>query len=58
MTELVNGRIPAHTECPYKARCAFQQNGTCKHKGVDHNVPFSCAVSRAFVLIDRSPVSG
>jgi hypothetical protein len=56
MTTLVNGKIPANTVCPYRARCPFAEKGTCHHKGVDHNCAFSCGAARAYAIIDRSPV--
>jgi len=48
-TNLVEGRIPAHTVCPFKQSCGF----TCRHMGVDHDVPFSCACARLFDLDSR-----
>ena len=54
MTELVNGKIPANTECPYQAKCVAKQDGTCGHKGIDHTVPFSCGYARAFKIFGRS----
>lgn len=54
---LVDGRIPAHTECPFKANC-FQTNygmiGRCYHEGINHMVPFSCATARSYEIIERN----
>lgn len=55
MKELVNGRIPAYTRCPFREECPFA-NGrkpACHHQGVDHPVPFSCATARLFVIIKQ-----
>lgn len=54
VTKLVLGKIPAFTKCPFTSRCAFVEKGICKHKGENHNVDFSCAVSRAYDLVDRN----
>lgn len=51
--QLINGCIPENTECPFRNICIFVQEGTCKHKGVEHNVPFSCAAARGFVLLHK-----
>jgi len=51
MSELVNGRIPAHTECPYRAECPQAEAGICHHKGVDHECEFSCALARLFKIV-------
>ena len=53
MTELVNGKIPANTECPYSARCVSKQDGTCGHNGVNHPVPYSCGYARAFKIFSE-----
>lgn len=50
---LVEGNIPANTECPFASQCVFKTEGQCKHKGVEHHIPFSCASARAFDLINR-----
>ena len=46
ISRLMNGRIPAHTECPFKNICTY----SCHHVGVQHLVPFSCAMARLFDL--------
>ncbi len=51
--KLINGRIPAKEECPYKSRCPIEKAGACKHQGVNHPVAFSCAMARGYELIDR-----
>lgn len=49
-TSLIEGKIPAFTECFYKAKCEIAIGGVCKHQGNEHNVPFSCASARAFEI--------
>ena len=51
---LVDGKIPANTNCAYKEKCEIFQAQKCHHKGVDHPVAFSCAVARAFELTQAS----
>lgn len=51
--KLVNGRIPAHTECPYKSKCAIGLNDNCYHQGERHTCDFSCATARGFAIIER-----
>lgn len=48
------GRIPAGRVCPFRADCELARDDACYHKGVDHPVPYSCALARAFVVIRRS----
>jgi len=50
-TMLVDGLIPANTECPFTSECTFKQAGVCKHLGVAHSIPFSCASARGFDLM-------
>ena len=45
---MINGKIPAHTECEHKRICPFFGAGKCLHKGVEHNVEFSCGAARVF----------
>ena len=48
-----NGYIPAHKECPFWKYCCpktYGQGIGCKHTGVNHSVPFSCAMARGFDL--------
>lgn len=47
---LVNGKIPAHTVCPFRSECRMAQENHCHHQGVDHKNEFSCAVARAFEM--------
>lgn len=50
MSELVNGKIPAGSECPYTKQCPYKENGECKHRGVNHTVPYSCGTARLFQI--------
>jgi len=50
MTKLVDGLIPAHTECPYRTDCGDYGAKCCIQKGVDHTVDFSCGFARAFEI--------
>lgn len=54
MTELVNGKIPANTKCPYQAKCVAKQDDTCGHRGVEHPVSYSCGFARAFKIFSTS----
>ena len=47
---LVEGKIPAFTDCPFRAQCPSGINGNCKQQGVAHPVPFSCGYARAFEI--------
>lgn len=49
---LVDGRIPANTECPFRSQCQIASAGVCNHHGKDHPVPFSCAVARGFAMLE------
>jgi hypothetical protein len=56
MSKLVEGLIPANTECPFKDRC----NLRCNHLGKEHPRPLSCGAARMFDLLgdkdsDKSP---
>jgi len=53
MTQLVNGRIPANTVCPYRDECPSAANGDCGHKGVEHTVAYSCGFARLFNTFQR-----
>jgi hypothetical protein len=55
LTKLANGKIPAHTVCPYRSQCPFVENNTCPHSGEQHTIAFSCAAARAYDMIQRSP---
>jgi hypothetical protein len=48
--KLIDGRIPAFTECPYKDKCEAK---VCHHTGTKHKIPFSCAFARAFELLEK-----
>lgn len=43
---LVDGKIPANTECPFRDKCNIAKNNECKHNGKNHEVEFSCASAR------------
>jgi hypothetical protein len=47
----VVGNIPAHTECPYKAKCELVDS--CQHQGVEANVEYSCAAARLHETMDN-----
>jgi hypothetical protein len=51
---LVNGKIPANKECPFKEECITFQTQKCYHQGVNHPVEFSCGTARAFELLFRN----
>ena len=53
MTTLVNGKIPEKTVCPFRAHCSSAINGTCGHKGVLHEVAYSCGYARLFKIYFR-----
>jgi len=50
MAKLIDGKIPAFTECPYKSKCNPE---ICNHQGSDHQVAFSCAFARAYELLEK-----
>ncbi len=54
MSKLIDGRIPALTECPYRQQCPLAENA-CRHLGAMHPVPFSCASARGYDLNERYP---
>lgn len=49
MSNLINGKIPANTKCPFWDECGLK--GTCHHKGENHDVPFSCGIARGFEIV-------
>lgn len=53
MVTLVDGKIPANTECPFEQRCEIKAEGACSHTGVLHSVAFSCAAARSFELLEE-----
>lgn len=55
MSKLVNGRIPAGTDCPFRARCNIAERGECRHGGKNHKVDFSCGTARLFDITDKPP---
>ena len=46
----VDGCIPAHTKCPYKKACGDYGKEACQHKGVEHEVQYSCGLARALEM--------
>ena len=48
---LVNGKIPAFTECPYKVECKERTSTKCFHNGDKHVVDYSCGMARFLKLI-------
>ena len=43
---LLNGKIPAHTICPFRQGCIHVE--TCVHTGYNHTNDFSCGLARAY----------
>lgn len=54
MGQLVEGKIPANTVCPYRESCTEAQNGNCGHMGKEHTVPYSCGYARLFKIMGPS----
>jgi hypothetical protein len=46
-SKLVEGMIPANTECPFTDKCPMHKM-SCRHLGTDHPCNYSCASARAF----------
>jgi len=53
MNKLVNGSIPANTNCPYKNQCGDYAKNFCIHLGPLHPVPYSCAMARSFEITEK-----
>lgn len=53
MNKLINGEIPAFQECPFHTKCELKQSNTCHHLGILHQVSYSCAIARAFKLVEE-----
>ena len=51
MGQLVEGKIPANTVCPYREQCPEPKRGNCGHAGTLHNVPYSCGYARLFKIM-------
>ena len=51
MGQLVEGKIPANTVCPYRESCTEARNGNCGHMGKEHTVPYSCGYARLFKIM-------
>lgn len=54
MSKLINGKIPANTECPWKDKCSTALESKCNHKGLQHDIPFSCGFARGFAICERN----
>jgi len=52
-SQLVEGFIPPHTNCPFKHKCQLSEYEACYHEGENHKEKFSCGVARGFDLIQR-----
>lgn len=50
-SKLIDGKLAAHQECPFRDQCEIARDNACRHLGVFHKVPYSCASARAFDLI-------
>lgn len=55
-SQLVFGKIPPHTVCPFRTQCNYALRNECHHKGVEHTIPFSCGTARMFqIFFNRKP---
>ena len=54
MTQLVNGKIPAKQDCPFRKECPTAASQMCKHTGAEHTVAFSCGAARLFAILERT----
>ena len=55
-TKLKDGKIPAHTECPFLHQCPEPKAGWCAHNGINHSVEFSCGTARMWdMAIEYEP---
>lgn len=45
-----DGLIELRAECPFRSCCEVAAANHCTHQGTQHQVPFSCAIARAFDL--------
>jgi hypothetical protein len=52
---LVDGKIPAGTECPFWVRCALLTKNcpTFNQSSIRTDTTFSCAVARSFSLLQE-----
>ena len=50
-TKLVDGLIPAYTNCPFRKDCILELG--CHHMGILHKVAFSCASARGFDILNK-----
>lgn len=56
-SNLTKGKIPAHTECPFKTECPYPKLEQCGHKGVKHTVDYSCGLARLFDIMGPQDVT-
>ena len=52
-SKLVDGRIPAYQECPFRKDCRIAQDSECHRMGKFVAHEYSCGLARAFDLIQR-----
>jgi hypothetical protein len=53
---LVNGKIPPHTECPFKEECS-KTYSDCRHTGINHDLPYSCGYARLFNIFLKREIN-
>ena len=52
-TKLVDGWIPAFTDCPYKDECLLKRANLCIHRGAERVSAFSCTCARIIELCKK-----
>lgn len=45
---LVDGQIPARTECPFVGVCTAKRDNYCRHRGEQHETAFRCLLASSF----------
>jgi len=53
MRKLVNGLIPAFTDCPYRKECGTYGKEFCFQTGIKHKTSYSCGMARAFDISEN-----
>ena len=53
-SKLVNGLIPAKTECPFRADQTCPMSRTYGHRGEEHPQDFSCGAARFWDMMHRN----
>lgn len=48
--KLVDGMIPAYSQCPFASACELKKVDNCGHQGERHSVPYSCGLARLFEI--------